>query len=146
MAEEGTAAAETQALIHGSVPGIDVLPVVFRPEPLAPVHGCRVFFCCTAPPDAQRVLVEHLERVHGCEVVGVTHRLADRTVLREELSSAPPYDVLLTELKAGAVDVATREGLALGKEVVFVNNVLVGRGIEESFDRVLELATQRAGS
>ncbi len=144
MAEEGSAAADTQALIRGTVPEIDVIPVVFRPEPLAPVAGRKAFFCCTAPSDASDVLRGHLERVHGCEVVGMTHRLSDRRALREELNSAPDYDVLLTELKAGAVDVAVREAHGRGKDVVFVNNTLVGTGIEEAFDRVLDLATKRA--
>jgi cyclic 2,3-diphosphoglycerate synthetase len=140
MAEEGSAAATTQDLIRGTVPGIDVISVIFRPEPLQPVAGQRAFFCCTAPASAGSVLKEHLERVHGCEVVGMTHRLSDRRALREELEAAPDYDVLLTELKAGAVDVAVREGVARGTDVVFVNNVLVGKGIEEAFDRVLEVA------
>jgi cyclic 2,3-diphosphoglycerate synthetase len=140
MAEEGSAAAATKDLIRGTVPGIDVISVTFRPKPLQPVAGRRAFFCCTAPPGARDVLTEHLEQVHGCEVVGVTHRLSDRHALREELESAPDYDVLLTELKAGAVDVATREGVARGKEVVFVNNELVGKEIEDAFDRVLDLA------
>jgi cyclic 2,3-diphosphoglycerate synthetase len=143
MAEEGSAAATTQDLIHGTVPGIDVISVVFRPEPLQPVAGRRAFFCCTASPDAGGVLKEHLERVHGCEVVGMTHRLSDRRALREDLADAPPYDVLLTELKAGAVDVAVREGLAAGKEIVFVNNQIVGKGIEQAFDRVLQIAGSR---
>src|SRR5205807_9750592 len=78
MAEEGSAAATTQDLIRGTVPGIDVISVIFRPEPLQPVAGRRVFFCCTATPDAGEVLKEHLERVHGCEVVGMSHRLSDR--------------------------------------------------------------------
>jgi len=140
MAEEGSAAAATEDLIRGTVPGIDVISVTFRPEPLQPVAGRRAFFCCTAPPDARGVLQEHLERVHGCEVVGITHHLSDRRALREELGRAPDYDVLLTELKAGAVDVAVREADARGKEIVFVNNVLVGTDIEGAFDRVLERA------
>jgi len=142
MAEEGSAAATTHDLILGTVPGIDVISVIFRPEPLQPVAGRRVFFCCTASSEAGGVLKEHLERVHGCEVVGMSHRLSDRRTLREELRNAPDYDVLLTELKAGAVDVAVREGVTRGKEIVFVNNVLVGTGIEEAFGRVLDLAAQ----
>jgi len=146
MAEEGSAAAATQDLIRATVRGIDVISVRFRPEPLQPVAGRRAFFCCTAPPDARGVLQEHLEHVHGCEVVGISHNLSDRRALREELEGAPDYDVLLTELKAGAVDVAAREAAGRGKEIVFVNNVLVGIGIEEAFDRVLERAAAPRGS
>jgi cyclic 2,3-diphosphoglycerate synthetase len=145
MAEESTAAAETEAAIHGTVPELNVLRVVFRPEPLAPISGRRVFFCCTALLEAGPVLKEHLERVHGCEVVGMTHRLANRTVLAQELADAPAYDVLLTELKASAVDVAARHALEAGKDVVFVNNAVVGTGTEEAFDRLISLATERSG-
>jgi cyclic 2,3-diphosphoglycerate synthetase len=73
----------------------------------------------------------------------MTHRLSDRIELRRELEAAPAHDVVLTELKAGAVDVPIREAVAHGKEVVFVNNVPVGTDIEAAFDRVLELSGAR---
>ena len=57
---------------------IDVVSVVFRPKPLSPVRDKRVFFCCTASVEAGPRLKDHLERAHGCELVGATHRLADR--------------------------------------------------------------------
>ena len=140
MAEEASAAAATEAAIRGTVPDLDVLHVAFRPEPLESVAGRRVFFCSTAPAEASPVLVQHLEQVHGCEVVGVTNRLSDRAILSRELEAAPPYDVLLTELKAAAVDVAARHALGLGKDVVFANNALVGNGVEEVFDRAIDRA------
>lgn len=143
MAEEASAAAAMTAAIHGSVPELDVLPVVFRPEPLADVHDRRVFFCTTAPDDAGPVLKTHLEETHGCEVVGVSHRLADRGALKEELAGAPAYDALLVELKAAAVDVAVRGATTRDVEVVFVDNGLVGTGIAEAFDRVIQLASKR---
>jgi cyclic 2,3-diphosphoglycerate synthase len=145
MAEEGTAAAATEAAIHGTVPELNVLRVVFRPQPLAPIAGRRVFFCCTALLQAGPVLKEHLEHEHGCDVVGMTHRLANRTDLLNDLANAPSYDVLLTELKAGAVDVAVRHALGAGKEVVFVNNTVVGTGTEGAFDRLISLAVDRSG-
>jgi predicted GTPase len=63
--------------------------------------------------------------------------------LSKDLAEAPPYDVLLTELKGAAVDVAVRQALAEQTEVVFVNNAVVGTGIEEAFDHVLDLAVER---
>src|SRR6185503_15247436 len=101
-----------------------------RPEDLVIFEGsgasfpdveCGAGIVCVpaniAPPDAASVLRGHLQQVHGCEVVGMSHRLSDRKGLRDDLEHAPSYDVLLTELKAGAVDVAVRHALAQGKDV-----------------------------
>lgn len=144
MADEASAAAAAEAAIRGTVPDLDVVLVAFRPEPLESVTGRRVFLCTTAPVSAGPTLVQHLEQEHRCEVVGVTHRLADRSALAGDLDRAASYDLLLTELKAAAVDVAGRHALNAGKDVVFVNNALVGNGIEEAFDRVLDAAIERA--
>ncbi len=144
MAEEASAAAGTEAAIHGTVPDLDVARVAFRPEPLGSVEGRRVFFCCTAPAESVPVLVQHLEQVHGCEVVGFSNRLADRPALSRQLDEAPTYDVLLTEIKAAAIDVAARHALEAGREVTFVNNEVVGKGIDEAFDRVIDLSVKRA--
>ncbi len=44
---------QLEAAIRSTVPDLDVIHVVFRPEPLSPTSaGRKVFFCCTAPPDA----------------------------------------------------------------------------------------------
>lgn len=146
MAEERTAAAATTAAIHGSVPDLDVVPVVFRPEPLADVHDRKVFFCTTAPKEVEPVLRAHLEETYGCEVVGTSHQLADRAALKHDLSRAGGHDLLLVELKAAAVDVAVRAASRSDTEVVFVNNTLVGTGVEDAFDRVIEIATEAAKS
>ena len=126
MAEHGSAAATTTAAIHGSAPGLDVIHVVFRPEPLADVDGRKAFLCTTAPQDAGSVLKAHLEREHGCEIVGMTHKLSDRAALRRDLAEARCARRVLVELKAAAVDVAARDGRRQGREVVFVNNAVVG--------------------
>ena len=55
-------------------------------------------------------------------MVGWSARLADRAGLAEDLDAAQGYDVLLTELKAAAVDVGVERALAAGAEVVFVDN------------------------
>jgi cyclic 2,3-diphosphoglycerate synthetase len=144
MADEASAAAGAEAAIRKTVPDLDVVAVTFRPEPLESVTGRRVFLCSTAPDAAGPMLAKHLEQTHGCEVVGMTNHLADRAALKADLEAASGYEVLLTELKAAAVDVAGRHALAAGKEVVFVNNALVGKGIEKAFDRVLDLSRERA--
>ena len=64
----------------------------------------------------------HLEAASGCRVVGWSSRLADRAGLKEDMEGAENYDVLLTELKAAAVDVACERARFVGAEVVFVDN------------------------
>ena len=52
----------------------------------------------------------------------VSARLADRAGLEADIASAPDFDVMLTELKAAAVDVAARRAIERGADVVFVDN------------------------
>lgn len=140
MAEEGSPAAATEAAIREVAGDLHVIRVVFRPQPLSQVSDRKVFFCSTAHPSAGRLLERHLEEVHGCEVVGMTHLLADRSSLRSELEAAPAFDVLLTEVKAAGIDVAARFALDHDKEVAFVNNELVGDGVQEAFDLLIRKA------
>jgi cyclic 2,3-diphosphoglycerate synthase len=139
MAEEASAAAPLRAAIQGIAPKLNVVSVAFRPEPTTPVGGRKVFVCTTAPRSAGARLKDHLEREHGCDVVGMTHELADRSALAEDIQSAPSHDVILTELKASAVDVAARMSAARSTEVGFLNNVPVSveGSLEEAFDRLL---------
>jgi len=94
----------------------------FQPAPLGELRGKGVYLTTTAPPDAASRQVEHLEEAHGCRVVGFSTRLADRRGLTEDLDGAVEYDILVTELKAAAVDVACERALARGAEVVFADN------------------------
>ena len=81
-----------------------------------------MYFTTTAPSSAGPSLVASLEEHEGCSVVGVSHRLSDRAGLAEDLDAAPDYDVLLTELKAAAIDVAAERALERGAEVVLADN------------------------
>lgn len=94
----------------------------FEPLPLGDVRGRDVFFTTTAPEPVAARQAEHLEAVHGCRVVGRSARLADRAGLATDMDDAPEYDVLLTELKAAAVDIACGRALERGAEVVFCDN------------------------
>jgi cyclic 2,3-diphosphoglycerate synthetase len=94
----------------------------FVPTPLADVGGRDVFLASTASDTVVDGQARHLEATHGCRVVGRSGRLADRAGLAEDLDAAPGYEVLLTELKAAAVDVASERALARGADVVFVDN------------------------
>ncbi len=132
------------------VPGVRVVHTVFRPFPLKPISGRRVFYVTTAPASASTVLVDHLERQHGCTVVGVSHHLARRPELAADLAAAPAADVLLVELKAAAVDLAAKTALARGMEITFCDNRVVSTGGDGTFDElavgIADMAVERFSS
>jgi cyclic 2,3-diphosphoglycerate synthetase len=103
-------------------PDARIVVAELKPFPLREVRGKKVLFATTAPLDAGASLASHLEEAHGCTVVGVSHRLADRAAMAEDVETADAFDVLLTELKAAAVDVAAERALVRGAEVVFADN------------------------
>ncbi len=101
---------------------IRVAVAELQPVPLGDVRGKDAFLATTAHHELADRLGELLERSAGCRVVKVSTRLADRRGIEEDLASAPHFDVLLTELKAAAIDVAARRALDRGAEVVFLDN------------------------
>ena len=119
----------------------------FIPVPLEDVRGERVFFTTTAPGAVAARQVEHLEATHGCTVVGWSARLADRAGLAEDMEGAEGFDVLLTELKAAAVDVGVERAIGRGAEVVFVDNrAVVVEGdtdLDTALGTVIDLAVER---
>ena len=64
--------------------------------------------------------------------------------LHRTLDAAPPYDVLLTELKAAAVDVAAEHALERGASVVFVDNRPVGADAEQDLRGAVEEVVRTA--
>jgi cyclic 2,3-diphosphoglycerate synthetase len=137
-------------LVHARLarPGARVAAVTFRPRPLAAIDGLRAFLATTAPEALLPVLREHLEREYGCAVVAASAHLSDRAALRAGLAAAAgTYDVVLTELKAAAIDVAAQAGDAAGVPVVLLDNVPVtvaGDDLEETALMLADLATARA--
>ncbi|MGZ8651659.1 MAG: 2,3-diphosphoglycerate synthetase, partial [Actinomycetota bacterium] len=73
--------------------------------------------------------------------------LADRAGLAEDMRGAERFDVLLTELKAAAVDVACEQALERGAEVVFVDNrAIVVEGptdLDTALGKVIDLSLER---
>jgi cyclic 2,3-diphosphoglycerate synthetase len=119
----------------------------FHPTPHGELRGKGVYLTTTAPPEAASRQVEHLEKAYGCRVVGFSSRLADRKGLNEDLEAAGEYDILVTELKAAAVDVAGERARARGAEVVFADNRPVTTGGDGDLPDLLretcELAVER---
>jgi cyclic 2,3-diphosphoglycerate synthetase len=122
----------------------------FIPVPLADVRGRKAFFITTAPEPVAARQVQHLEAEAGCSVVGWSARLADRAGLAEDLEAAEPYDVLLTELKAAAVDIGVEQAIVREADVVFVDNratVVEGStDLRTAIVEALELAMDRGSN
>ena len=100
----------------------------FQAAPLGEVRDKGVYLTTTAPPEAASKQINHLEELHGGRVVGFSTRLADRRGLIEDLEAAGEFDILVTELKAAAVDVACGRAVARGAGVVFLDNRPVTTG------------------
>lgn len=100
-----------------------VLNTIFRPHPLKPIRGRKVFLVATAPHEAEGLLEEHLRDQEGCEVVGSSFSLSRRDRLERDLEGAGEAEVVLTELKAAAVEVVAEYARRYGKELVFFHNV-----------------------
>ncbi len=132
-------------------PDIRVAIAELQPVPLADVRGKDAYLATTAQPAVAHHLATRLEETAGCRVVSVSSHLADRAALEADLARAPRFDVLLTELKAAAVDVAARRARERGADVVFVDNrprnAGAGRGdgdVDDLINEVIGLAGSRA--
>lgn len=116
---------------------IRVVRTVFRPAPTRSVEGQNVFVATTAPKEAARLITTHLEEQCGCEVVGITHALSDRATLEEEIAGIEKEaDILLCEIKAAGIDVATRVALEHDLGVVYMDNVPVGIDDDDPADLI----------
>ena len=107
-------------------PDATVISTVFRPKPLGNLAGKKVLFATTAPESVKDKLVDYLEENYDCEVIGTTAHLSNRPLLRQDMKKyIDKADVMLTELKAAAVDVASKDAIRHGLEVVYCDNVPV---------------------
>jgi len=128
MCEEPMASNEKVERIENYIkeinPDATVISTVFRPKPLEDIKGKNVLFATTAPDSIQNILIEHLEDFYECKVVGTTPHLSNRPLLQKDIDKyIDTANVMLTELKAAAVDVATRDALKAGLEVVYCDNI-----------------------
>lgn len=120
---------------------VRIVRTVFRPSPVREVEGADVFVATTAPEAAAATIEHHLQEEHGCRVVGITHSLSNRERLETELRAvADEADVLLCEIKAAGVDVATRKALEHGLDVVYMDNVPTPVGDDDLDATLADLA------
>lgn len=122
---------------------IVIIETVFRPHPLKPIDGRKVFLAVTAPEEAGAVLRGYLEDNTGCEVVGVSHNLANRRLLRRDLETAGEAELFLTELKAAAVDMVAAYAGETGREVVYFHNLPVPAKPEEDLESFFQAVWER---
>lgn len=107
-------------------PEAKIISTVFRPKPLADISGKKVLFATTAPKSIEHELVSYLETNYNCEIVGTTPHLSNRPLLKKDIEKyMDEADIMLTELKAAAVDVATKDSIKAGLDVVYCDNIPV---------------------
>lgn len=132
------------------VPDSPVVIAELQPTALGDVTDEDAFFATTARGEVADRLAEHLERTTGCRIVRTSPHLADRARLEEDLRSAPGFDVLLTELKAAAIDIAAATAVRRGARVVFVDNRPAGvegdGDLDELLTGVARLGRKRAAA
>ncbi len=125
---DGTKISEMTARIRALNPSAKIVRTVFRTKPLGDIRNERVLVATTAPSAAGATIRDNLEREFGCTVVAISHHLSNRPRLRNDIAEAIKKgrpSLLLTELKAAAVDVATALGLEAGLRVVYADNALL---------------------
>lgn len=137
---------EIEKVLDSINPGVNQAHCVFRPAPLDDVTGKKVVLAMTAPSLVVKTkIVPYLEETFNCKVVGASPHLSNRPQLKRDLQQyLPSADVLLTEVKASAIDVATREALDRGCDIVYMDNIphLVGGNIKNLEDTVVQLAQE----
>lgn len=124
--------AEIEEFVKENNPNATIISTVFRPKPLEDISGKKVLFATTAPEEVKDKLVDYLEENYDCEVIGTTSHLSNRPLLKEDMAKyLDKAEVMLTELKAAAVDVATKDAIKAGLEVVYCDNIPVA--IDDSY-------------
>jgi cyclic 2,3-diphosphoglycerate synthetase len=150
MCEEPMASSEKvkemEKVINSIKPGVSQAHCVFRPRPLGDIKGRKIALTTTAPPAIlQTTIVPYIEETFDCTIVGASPYLSNRPRVREDMEEMLPHaDVLLTEVKASAIDVVTREAVKRGLDVVFMDNILqvVGGNIENLEDTIIKMARE----
>ncbi|HVF53838.1 MAG TPA: cyclic 2,3-diphosphoglycerate synthetase [Actinomycetota bacterium] len=138
-----------RSVIRSEEKEIQLVRTVFRPTPTREVQGTTAIVATTAPETAGATIRRHLEEEHGCEIKAISHSLSDRSKLLEELDAGGgDAQVLLCEIKAAGIDVATRWALDKGLDVVYMDNVphpIEGDDLDSAFDHLATLARSRMG-
>jgi cyclic 2,3-diphosphoglycerate synthase len=137
MAEDKLVYSQVARALREVKPDVPISPVVLRPRPATRIDGKRVAFFTTAQPPAHDRLASHLRDEYGAASVDVFGSLADRVALRSDLDRVDA-DAYLVELKAAAIDVVAEIATARGIELVLVQNEVVGDGLDEALNALVD--------
>jgi cyclic 2,3-diphosphoglycerate synthetase len=96
----------------------------FELTPSAAIGGKKAVVTTTlASDESLDRAVALLEEKYNCSVTASSRHLSDRPRLKEDIGKGiKKCDILLTELKAAAIDVAARSAREYGKEIAFLHN------------------------
>ena len=137
MAEEDAPHVELAGALRAVArPGVPVVRATLRPVPVECVAGERIAFFGTAPASQHARISQWLTEGQGAEVTHVSGALADRALLREELTGVDA-ETFVIELKAAAVDVVAAEAVRRGARVVLARNDVVPLAGEPDLDEAL---------
>ncbi|MCD4669582.1 MAG: 2,3-diphosphoglycerate synthetase [Actinomycetia bacterium] len=106
-------------------PDADIIRTVFRPKPLSSIRGKKIFLGMTADRKIEHNIRDHLEGKYGCRIIRASFNLSKRDILIKELNGSPDFDMILTELKAAAVDVLTEYASQNKKGISYIDNIPV---------------------
>lgn len=118
-------------------PRANIIRTVFRPKPLSNIKGKKIFLAMTANRSIEHNIRNYLESKYGCRIVMASFNLSRRDALRKELSESPDFDMILTELKAAAVDVLTEYASINKKGITYIDNIPVIIGKKCDFEEDL---------
>ena len=148
MAEEPFASSHKVRQLRERIKWINadavVLSTILRPHPLKPIQGRKVFLVSTASEEAGALMEGYLREREECFLVGRSQALSNRRSLRQELERAVDAEILLTELKAAAVDTVADFARRMGKEIVYFHNIPVPIGEETGLERFFEKIWKKA--
>ena len=132
-----------ESMIKKFNPGAVVIRTIFRPKPLSGIRGKKIFLGMTAINSIEKNIIDYLETSYGCSVVKASFNLSRRSELKKDLESSPEFDLILTELKAAAVDVLTEYASKEKKEVVYQDNIPVITGSKDLKSELIKLIGRR---
>jgi cyclic 2,3-diphosphoglycerate synthetase len=132
-------------LLEGASEGIAATVTSYRMEATEDLSGKRVVLAVTAPERYLSNMCSALSESTGAEVVDATAALSRPKELAAHLDVAlRRCDVLVSELKGRAVELAARKALELGKQVAFLRNVPVAHEGLPSLCNVARLLLDKA--
>ncbi|MFQ5967938.1 MAG: 2,3-diphosphoglycerate synthetase [Acidimicrobiia bacterium] len=120
-------------------PDLPVFRADYELEPTVAVDDRKILAATTAPPVTGPTLARQL-KAQGAISAAVVHSLSNREELKKDLAANEDVDLILTEIKAAAVDVVVPYADRLGVDVGFLHNSVAVTGGIGSLASLVEKA------